>query len=121
MEKKSSANAHAELLNSGWGRPVTSRVPITRCVLFRSVTVVVAAVGVVGATMYGTLFPCADCARAIVAAGLSRLVVLGLDKDPMRDAKWLEHYRYAERILAMAGVAVEIIDPKEITAAADQR
>jgi dCMP deaminase len=74
----------------------------------------------VGATMYGTLFPCADCARAIVAAGLSRLVVLGLDKDPMRDAKWIEHYRYADQILAMAGIAVEIVDPKEITTA-DQR
>jgi dCMP deaminase len=74
----------------------------------------------VGATMYGTLFPCADCARAIVAVGLSRLVVLGLDKDPMRDVKWLEHYRYAERVLAMAGIVVEIVDPNEITAA-DER
>jgi dCMP deaminase len=71
----------------------------------------------VGATMYGTLFPCADCARAIVAAGLSRVVVLGLDKNPARDAKWLEHYRYAECILTMAGIAVEIVDPKEIAAA----
>jgi dCMP deaminase len=70
-----------------------------------------------GATMYGTLFPCADCARAIVAAGLSRLVVLGLDKDPLRDAKWLEHYRYAEQILATARIAVDIVDPKEITSA----
>jgi dCMP deaminase len=60
-----------------------------------------------GATMYGTLFPCADCARAIVASGLSRLVVFGLGSDPHRDKKWLEHYRHAERILALAGVTVE--------------
>ena len=72
-----------------------------------------------GATMYGTLFPCADCARAIVAAGLTRLVVLGLTRDPVRDEKWLEHYGYAERILALAGVAVEIVDPKDIASASE--
>lgn len=70
-----------------------------------------------GATMYSTLFPCADCARAIVAARLSRLVVLGLEKDPIRDEKWLDHYRHAERILALAGVAVDVVDPAELTAA----
>ena len=64
----------------------------------------------VGATMYSTLFPCADCARAIVAAGVARLVVPGLTRDPVRDRKWLDHYRHAERILGMAGVAVDIID-----------
>lgn len=68
-----------------------------------------------GATMYGTLFPCADCARAIAAAGIVRLVVLGGAQDPLRDEKWLEHYRYAEQVLALAGVAVEIVDPMEIT------
>jgi dCMP deaminase len=67
-----------------------------------------------GATMYTTLFPCADCARAIVAAGLSRLVVFGLAKDPIRDEKWLEHYRHADRMLAMAGVIVDVVDPAEI-------
>jgi dCMP deaminase len=69
-----------------------------------------------GATMYTTLFPCADCARAIVAAGLSRLVVLGIAKDPIRDEKWLEHYGHADRILAMAGVTVDLIMPAEIVA-----
>ena len=68
----------------------------------------------VGATIYSTLFPCADCARAIVAAGLSRLVVLGMTKDPVRDEKWLEHYRHAERIFARAGVAVDVIDPQDV-------
>jgi dCMP deaminase len=65
----------------------------------------------VGATMYGTLFPCADCARAIVAAGLSRLVVFGSGSDPDRDKKWLKHYRHAERILALAGITVETVKP----------
>lgn len=67
-----------------------------------------------GATMYGTLFPCADCARAISATGILRLVVLGGGRDPVRDTKWLEHYRFAERVLALAGVTVDIVDPTEI-------
>ena len=67
-----------------------------------------------GGTMYGTLFPCADCARAIVAAGLSRLVIIGLGDDRDRDEKWLEHYRHAEQIFALAGVKVEIVDPKHL-------
>jgi dCMP deaminase len=67
-----------------------------------------------GATMYGTLFPCADCARAIVAARLSRLVIFGLGENPDRDEKWLEHYRYADEILARAGVTVEIVDPRHV-------
>lgn len=66
-----------------------------------------------GATMYGTLFPCADCARAIIAAGISRLVVLGT-KDPIRDEKWLEHYDYAEKIFALSGLVVDVVDPKEL-------
>ncbi len=64
-----------------------------------------------GATIYGTLFPCADCARAIVASGLSRLVVTGLGLDPIRDQKWTDHYRHAGSILQLAGVAVETVDP----------
>jgi dCMP deaminase len=74
----------------------------------------------IGATMYGTLFPCADCARAIVASGLSRLVVLGTGLDPVRDAKWLDHYRHAEGILTLAGIQVDVVT-QEGAKAADQR
>lgn len=61
-----------------------------------------------GATMYGTLYPCADCARAIVAAGISRLVVPGPGGDPLRDNKWREHYRFAHRMFELSGVQVDI-------------
>lgn len=66
----------------------------------------VAGHSVEGATMYGTLFPCADCARAIVAAGISRLVVpqQGIAE---RDHKWAQHYRYSREILRRAGVLVD--------------
>ncbi|WP_296740467.1 deaminase [Mesorhizobium sp.] len=60
-----------------------------------------------GSTMYGTLFPCADCARAIVAAGISRLVVPTPGGDSVRDLKWLNHYRYALQILDLAGIVVD--------------
>jgi dCMP deaminase len=60
-----------------------------------------------GATMYATLFPCADCARAIAASGITRLVVPGPGNSD-RDRKWLDHYRYAHRILELARVRVDI-------------
>ena len=62
-----------------------------------------------GTTMYGTLFPCADCARAIVAGGISRLVVPGPGGDPHRDQKWRDHYRFAHRIFELAEIQVDII------------
>jgi dCMP deaminase len=62
------------------------------------------------ATMYGTLYPCADCARAICAAGISRLVVPCPGGDTARDQKWLDHYTYASRIFELAGVQVDIVN-----------
>jgi dCMP deaminase len=66
-----------------------------------------------GATIYGSLFPCADCARAIVASGLSRLVVVGPGLEPNRDEKWLDHFRHAQRILELGGVRVDVVSPDE--------
>lgn len=66
-------------------------------------------VSIVGATMYGTLYPCSDCARAIVAAGISRLVLSAADEDPVRDAKWLEHYKFSQKIFELGGVTVEVV------------
>lgn len=61
-----------------------------------------------GATIYCSLFPCADCARAIVSAGISRLVVPEQAFDPVRDIKWEDHYRYARTIFDRAQVRVDI-------------
>ncbi len=60
-----------------------------------------------GATLYGTLYPCADCARVIVASGIVRVVVPFPEKGSGRDERWQEHYRYAQRIFELAGVKVE--------------
>lgn len=68
-----------------------------------------------GATMYGTLYPCADCARAIVAAGIARVVVPAPSKDFERNAKWLQHYHFAHRIFELGGVEVELISEEQPT------
>ncbi|MCF1504010.1 deaminase [Afifella sp. H1R] len=60
-----------------------------------------------GATMYATLFPCADCARAIAITGIRRLVVPNAGCDSERDARWIEHYRYAKEVLELAEVDIE--------------
>ena len=62
------------------------------------------------ATMYLSLFPCADCARAIVASGIKCLVVPEIAKDSVRDEKWLEHYNYASLILDKAGIERKLYD-----------
>jgi len=68
----------------------------------------------VGATMYGTLFPCADCARAIVSAGILRLVISAADEDPIRDERWRDHYRFAQEILKLGKVTVEIVPQQSL-------
>jgi dCMP deaminase len=64
---------------------------------------------IVGTTMYVTLFPCSDCARAIVAAGIARVVVpLGYGETE-RDDKWAKHYHYSSIIFKSAGVQLDTI------------
>ena len=60
-----------------------------------------------GSTLYGTLFPCADCARAVVAAGVVRVVVPASGLNPPRDQKWREHYEYAQKVFELSGVQVD--------------
>lgn len=66
------------------------------------------------ATMYGTLFPCADCARAIAASGITRLVVPEPGLHPARDEKWKDHYRYAQQVLVLSGIKVDFYSPSEL-------
>lgn len=60
-------------------------------------------------TMYVTLYPCADCARAIAASGISRLVVPRSSGDLERDKKWHDHYQYAQKIFSLAGIKVDFV------------
>ncbi|MBZ9769429.1 hypothetical protein LB526_21955 [Mesorhizobium sp. CA6] len=67
-----------------------------------------------GATLYGTRFPCSDCARAIVWAGIARVV---FPRGFAGEMRWLDAQRAALRIFKDAGIKVrylrsELDDPK---------
>jgi dCMP deaminase len=56
--------------------------------------------------MYGSLYPCADCARAIIQAGLSGLVTAEPDWDiPF----WKADFEVSRIMLAEAGVEVRFV------------
>ena len=57
-----------------------------------------------GTHMYITWFPCVDCARAIIQAGVTRLV----SPEPDFDARpeWADSWTTAQTLLTTAGVDV---------------
>jgi dCMP deaminase len=59
-----------------------------------------------GATMYCTRHPCSDCARAIIWASISRLV---LASGLAGEQRWLEAQRAARHILKLGGVTVRVL------------
>ncbi len=60
-------------------------------------------------SMYVPWFPCADCARAIIQAGIWELVTVELSlDDPLRD-RWKDHHEVAKIMFFEAGVEVRII------------
>jgi dCMP deaminase len=74
-----------------------------RAVLFRAFA---NGIQVEGGTIYCTRFPCSDCARAIVWAGISRAVFAN---GFTGEHRWLESQRAALRILRDGGVIVRIL------------
>ena len=63
------------------------------------------------ATIYCTRFPCSDCARAIVWAGLSRGVFAAGYAGEIR---WIQSQRAAVRILRQAGVTVRVLEDRAV-------
>ena len=63
-----------------------------------------------GATMYCTRFPCSDCARAVIIAGVGRLVV---GRGFSKEGEWKESQRNALRMLRLAGVTVRYMDTED--------
>lgn len=59
----------------------------------------------VGCRMYVDTFPCADCARAVIQAGIIELNTFLPD---MNDATFARHYSAAEIMLAEAGVSLRL-------------
>jgi dCMP deaminase len=62
-----------------------------------------------GATLYCPWFACADCARAIICAGITTVVghVVPRQVTPER---WQEPIRIADQMLAEAGVTIRLSD-----------
>ena len=60
--------------------------------------------------MYVDNFPCADCARAIIQAGIGELNSFAPD---MTDANFANHYRVAEAMLSEAGVNVRFFQKRD--------
>ena len=61
-----------------------------------------------GATMYLPWFPCVDCARAIIQAGVAELVCVEPD---LKDPRWGEGFAVAIEMLHEAGVEVMLQIP----------
>ena len=57
--------------------------------------------------MYLPWFPCMDCARAIVQAGIVELIAIEPD---LTDSQWGGDFQSATELLAEAGVAVRFVE-----------
>jgi len=66
----------------------------------------VAGHSLVSATIYCTRFPCSDCARAIIWAGIGRAV---FPTGFAGENRWLETQRAALRMLRHAGIKVRYL------------
>jgi dCMP deaminase len=66
-----------------------------------------------GCTMYVTHVPCADCARAIVQVGITRVVVDGASLvDAGFAERWDESAEITREMLNEAGVALDVVQPE---------
>lgn len=61
---------------------------------------------IAGSTIYCTRFPCSDCARSIIWAGIERLVVGSLNDT---EGKWAESQSAALSMLEDAGIDIQAI------------
>jgi dCMP deaminase len=66
-----------------------------------------------GCTCYINWFPCIDCARAIIQAGLVRVVGLEPDRD---DPKWGADFHFALDLFKEAGLELSLFDVPDLFA-----
>lgn len=61
-----------------------------------------------GSTLYSSLMPCCDCARAIIQSGITRVVTVEPDwDDPHRKAT--SHHHVSKRLFEEAGVRLDFV------------
>lgn len=63
-----------------------------------------------GSILLGTMFPCMDCARGIVQAGIKGVIIL----QPSGPDRWSEHFKRSVELFKECGVEVEMIDREEL-------
>ena len=59
-----------------------------------------------GTTLYSSWFTCVECARAIIQAGIFRLVLSGVVRDLERGQNWRRSQAIAEEMLCEAGIEI---------------
>jgi dCMP deaminase len=64
-----------------------------------------------GSALYCTMFPCADCARAIIQSGISTVTV---KKPDLANPVWSKHFEVAYEMMEEAGVKVNIYSEESI-------
>ncbi|TNV75397.1 hypothetical protein FGO68_gene345 [Halteria grandinella] len=64
-----------------------------------------------GATLYQIWYPCYDCARAIIGAGIVEIVGIQRARD-LTPAHWQENLKVAEVMLREAGVRVTMVEER---------
>ena len=68
-----------------------------------------------GCALYVTHFPCCDCARAIIQAGIAEVFV---DKSKLTDdflERWEQDMKISTEMFEESGVAVQVIDEEGAT------
>lgn len=60
-----------------------------------------------GSTIYCTLLPCMDCARAIVQSGIKKVVTQKLTKE--LNYNWLDHFQRSKELFRECNVEYEIV------------
>lgn len=59
-----------------------------------------------GCTLYATMFPCSDCSRGIIQAGITKVVAPTPDFE---HHKWGEHFKVSIKMLEEASVEVLLL------------
>jgi dCMP deaminase len=63
-----------------------------------------------GATIYSSVFPCADCARAIIQSGIT---VVKSVPHPLNDPTYKRSFEVSKVMFAEAGVSVELFSSED--------
>lgn len=65
-------------------------------------------VRLLGSSCYVTSHPCTDCSRALIQAGVRRVVTAMPDFD---HPQWGADWKFAEKLLQESGITVEVAEP----------